>query len=138
MADAFQGIVGKELVGIAVEQGGDRLILAFMDGSYRCVAVEGDCCSHSYWHEILGAKGCYGGVVTTVRELEMSKVLDPEYGAMDEDIKAYGYAVDTTLGSVRFVFRNESNGYYGGWACDEDGDKTFSDWTYVDSNDWTA
>lgn len=133
---AFDNLEGRVLMGVAVKKGEDDLVLIFSGEAPLVVAVEGDCCSHSYWHEVIGAASCYGGVITGTRQLNLP---EPDQGG-HECLQAYGYAVDTTLGSVRFVFRNESNGYYGGWANDVKGVRELdpSQYVAVETNDWTA
>lgn len=133
--DAFVGLEGRELISIGVSPGESSLRLAFADGSYRYAETDGDCCSESWWADILGAKAAYGGVVTGVRTLDLPHP-DDNRSRQESDV-VYGYALDTTKGTVTFAFRNSSNGYYGGssYAVETSPSAT---WAEVDSNDWRA
>lgn len=102
--------------------------------------VEGDCCSESYFYEIINLSKILGKVVLKVKEINDVKV---EKGSEDrgveyaDSVDAYGIRLSTdetnveiageilpTSNSAIIVFRNNSNGYYGG-SCEfrgHDGD----------------
>lgn len=84
--------------------------------------VEGDCCSHSYFHDFIGVEKLLKG--TPVISVE-SIYLDTSDRQVQvnrndsEEIQCYGYKIvteDPNFGDVTsvFSFRNSSNGYYGG------------------------
>ncbi len=84
--------------------------------------VEGDCCSHSYFHDFLGVdKLLKGNPVISAKGIPLTtedsqvKVNRNDY----DFIECYGYEIvteDPKFGEVTsvFSFRNSSNGYYGG------------------------
>jgi hypothetical protein len=110
--------------------------------------VYGDCCSHSYFHDVIGADNLLaGGVVTELSEVELSPG-DPGYhpddcpgrrydyetgeytdspcGVDHDSLVVYGYRIVSDhpeWGEVTTVlsFRNDSNGYYGGWMQPTEG-----------------
>lgn len=94
-------------------------------------AVEGDCCSYSYFHDFIGvANLLVGNPVVSAKSIELSeedskvKVNRNDY----DDVAYYGYEIvteDPMFGEVTsvFSFRNSSNGYYGGSLVD-DSEKT--------------
>lgn len=94
-------------------------VLAFETDKGQVVyGVEGDCCSHSYFHDIVGVRKLLdNGPVASTKEINMA---DPEPDNDDEYVKVYGYEIVTEhpqWGEQTTVvsFRNYSNGYYGGW-----------------------
>lgn len=88
-------------------------------------AVEGDCCSHGWFADILGVENLLHRRVTAVDAIalpapspEMSaaelRAFDPDNKrtTQDEDC-LYGYELKTPRGVTTIVFRCSSNGYYG-------------------------
>ena len=103
--------------------------------------VEGDCCSSSYFHDVVGVEHLLSnGPVTAFEEVDLQPG-DPGYhdpncegswtgpaacGGNHDAIAVYGYRLTTEhpkFGPVSTViaFRNDSNGYYGGWMERVDG-----------------
>lgn len=82
--------------------------------------VEGDCCSESYFYDFHGVKKLLAGnPVSSARSIELDDPTDEDSRNGDVVI-AYGFEIvtdDPKFGEVTsvFSFRNNSNGYYGGW-----------------------
>ena len=89
----------------------------------------GDCCSSSYFYEIVGAEKVLGKWIQEVEELSLD--VEPGTESIGTDypyvVEAYAYRVSSEPGkldlgsatidvsnSMIIVFRNDSNGYYGG------------------------
>lgn len=112
----FQVVVGATVERIFWSD--NRLILDTDRGAY-IYDVEGDCCSYSYFHDFIGIKKLLnnGPIVGFADvELDASDIVDDDYNYT----QVYGYRFETvhpTWGLMSSVvsFRNESNGYYGGW-----------------------
>ncbi|OBJ40261.1 hypothetical protein A5630_25255 [Mycolicibacterium mucogenicum] len=108
-------IVGKKVLGVYISE--EYLVLETDQGRVA-FDVEGDCCSYSYFYDIVGAdKLIANGPIVEVNELDLS---EQNHDANYESIAVYGYEFvsehpvwgeQTTVVS----FRNASNGYYGGW-----------------------
>lgn len=98
--------------------------------------VEGDCCSRSYFHDIVGVRHLLeNGPVTAFEPVDLQPgdvgYHDPNCeapswsaptpcGESHDVLKVYGWRFTTMhpqFGEVSTVvaFRNDSNGYYGGW-----------------------
>jgi hypothetical protein len=75
--------------------------------------VSGDCCSESWWADIVGVDALLGQKVIGIEVVDMPEVPDDGRTRQEHDL-AYGYKLKTTKGYVDLVFRNSSNGYYGG------------------------
>ena len=97
--------------------------LAFLtDKGWLTYEVEGDCCSHSFFHDFIGVKKLLdGNPIISAKEIYDSPV-EPTQEELDyaDVLQCYGVELVTDspdFGEVTsvFSFRNDSNGYYGGW-----------------------
>lgn len=93
--------------------------------------VEGDCCSHSYFHDFYGVADLLGKEVIGFESVflqpgdagyrpETWEKPESKDDWDDDHVQVYGYRftwADPTFGprSAVLSFRNLSNGYYGGW-----------------------
>ncbi len=108
--------IGKTVKSIRMDS--DYAILMFDDGTHQTFAVEGDCCSYSYFTDFVGVAKLIGAPILSVEEVSVDTdalgIKDSEPDSY-ECIQIYGYKFVTELGESTLVFRNSSNGYYGGW-----------------------
>lgn len=113
--DVLKDLVGRTVT--AVYWSDSRITFDTDSGplSYR---VEGDCCSHSYLFDLIGYDKLLAGPVVSTNRVDVG------VGDLPEDdwnvTVAYGFQIVTmhpNWGEVTTAisFRNESNGYYGGW-----------------------
>lgn len=108
-------VVGKKVLAIRVSE---RFLVFETDDGLVAFSVEGDCCSYSYFHDIVGAdKLLANGPIVSAKELDLS---EQNFYQDYEDIQVYGYefvSEHPIWGEQTAVvsFRNSSNGYYGGW-----------------------
>ena len=135
--DHYKALIGATVSAILISE--ETLVFQTDRGlvGYRVV---GDCCSHSYFHDFYGVKHLLdNGPVVAFEEVALSPG-DPGWhdpdcrsrwddsaggyvgdcGVRHEELKVYGYRLTTEhpmfgLVSSAFSFRNDSNGYYGGW-----------------------
>lgn len=115
-----------ELVGRAVGEvwWSDETITFVTDGGMASYEVDGDCCSHSYFHDLIGFDKLLSGPVAAVNEVELTDddaecVLCKRDGYSGDVVAVYGYQIvveHPQWGEVTCAlsFRNDSNGYYGG------------------------
>lgn len=114
---SLEDIVGKKVLRIFMNE--DSLKLVTGDKTFT-FTVKGECCSHSYFYDFYGVKHLLNnGPVTEVKEVELGG-MEPEYGDRTD---CYGFQLTTEhpeFGPVTsvFSFRNDNNGYYGGWMYD--------------------
>lgn len=119
----MESLVGKLVTKVSLDA--ERQILTFetTTGQVRYQA-DGDCCSASYFHDILGAESLVGQVVTGVEDIELPHGLDfcsPD-STLGPYYKFYGHKIRTAKGYFDIIYRNESNGYYGGCLVELDVD----------------
>lgn len=122
----------KSLIGKTVEKiymNEEYLTFVTDDGNVS-FTVDADCCSYSYFFDFYGVANLLGKKVTAFESVDLGPG-DPGYrketfGDGDgyvpggECIQVYGFRITTEhplFGDVTaiFSFRNDSNGYYGGW-----------------------
>lgn len=126
----LESIVGAIVNRIAMDE--DTLVFDTDKGLFA-FTVYGDCCSLSYFYDFYGVDKLLGnGPVTEVHEVELdqSDVQQRDY------TQAYGFSLVTehpTWGAQTsvFSFRNDSNGYYGGWMealSTDNPDNPYHDW----------
>lgn len=100
---------------VGLDVGPDEAMLRFRttDGNVYAIA-EGDCCSQSWFADIVGIDELVNAIVTHVAFDPMEPEPPQDARCRQEHDRFYGFIFKTTRGSCRFVFRNSSNGYYGG------------------------
>ena len=122
----------SKLVGHQVKKvfmNSEYLKFVLEDGTEYGFAVEGDCCSTSYFYDFIGLDKLLTNKVVSAKSVSLADddpraKLDATDG-WDDEIEVYGYEIvteDPKFGEVTtvFSFRNASNGYYGGWMYDCD------------------
>lgn len=127
-------LIGKTVTEIHINETNDMLYFKTSDSVIKWEAF-GDCCSHSWFNDILIIPNLIGHQVVSVEDLG-----DIESFEQDHDlIQVYGYRIITANGFTEVIFRNESNGYYGGWLQAEVVGKIPSNTTDLTNLiDWSA
>lgn len=107
-------LIGKKIAGLAVN--GDQSLLTFRieGGEEVSYYAGGDCCSESWFADITGVAALLGGTVSAADSVDLDGY-NVEDGRCRQDYdEAYGWKLTTDKGYADIVFRNSSNGYYGG------------------------
>ena len=113
-------LVGRKVTGLRVST--DESILAFdTDAGTIAFETEGDCCSTSWFADIIGVSCLLGSVVTSTEERDMDGYNTDDGRTRQESDCAYGFTITTYKGRRDVVFRCSSNGYYGGWMSPRGG-----------------
>ena len=133
--DFQEALIGKTIRSIAVSDGERVLRIATTSGPIYFM-TEGDCCSESWWADILGVQAAIGSVVRSVDVNEEGSNIDDGRTRQEVDV-VYGYTIHTTKGSLQLVFRNSSNGCYGGWCDATTEAPAVKRWTNI-TDDWSA
>lgn len=115
MSDLSDLLIGKVFVAIEVARG-EHLLKLIVRSKYRTkvfLRALGDCCSESWFAEIVGVTLAHGKTIRAVT----SKILPPpKDGRSRQDVdKAYGITINTDGGYLDIVYRNSSNGCYEGY-----------------------
>ena len=113
----LRALVGRRVLGVFfLATADDALVFRTEAGWYRA-NTESDCCSETWIADVLGVQQLLGAVVLGVRTLDVDGPESDERSRQDVDVH-YGIALATTQGECRIIYRNSSNGYYGGSMCD--------------------
>jgi hypothetical protein len=113
-------LVGRTVTAVRIDE--DDLIFETTEGPVG-FRVEGDCCSTSFFYDLIGLDKLRGNKVVAVNSIEdENRLTEPttEEYEQAECLAVYGYefvSEHPEFGEVTTVvsFRNDSNGYYGGW-----------------------
>lgn len=136
----------KELLGVVVHKmsvNEDESVLKFeTDQGSKFFVAEGDCCSETWFADILIQNNFTGLRVIEVVDLELpnfvQKLIESDGRTRQEYDTVYGYRVklkdDKTWqwSEIEIIFRNSSNGYYGGSV-----DFNTEVPSHLDSKNWT-
>jgi hypothetical protein len=126
-------LIGREIQAIYVERGEQRIVFETNIGPLA-YETEGDCCSETWFADIMGVDALLDGSVYTVEDVDLP---DPDDGrSRQEEDSAYGVRITTDRGVGDIVYRNSSNGYYGG-SCSRGRDVS-TDWLVRIVSDWQA
>ena len=108
-------LIGKKIDKVYVSEG--EHLLKFVSGADELIYyAEGDCCSESWFADISGVDCLFGATVSAVEEMEYIDAQEVDNITRQEFDLIYGIKLYTNKGIADIVFRNSSNGYYGGWC----------------------
>lgn len=106
-------LIGKKITGLRINE--DQRVLAVdTDRGVIAYNVWEECCSETWFADITGVGALLGGTVQTVDEVNMDGYNVEDGRTRQEYDEAYGVKLTTDKGYADIVFRNSSNGYYGG------------------------
>jgi hypothetical protein len=135
--DYLTSLIDKTIQGIDVGPEEAALRFRIMGGDPVVWETEGDCCSESWWADGFSLNQLRGARVKEVNTIEMPKLPDDDQRTRQEYDEVYGIELVTTKGVAKLVFRNSSNGYYGGW-CGLGAADSAGPWKEIEGNDWSA
>lgn len=116
MKNLHDSLVGKVITKLLIGPGEHSLVFETDHGDVIWEA-EGDCCSESWFSDILGHMFLIHGKVSQVSTLDLPDWVNTDDGrGRQECDQAYGIKITTDKGIGEVIFRNSSNGYYGGHA----------------------
>lgn len=108
----------EELIGskiLDIEIAGDELWLKFTTSSNSFIyQANGDCCSESWFSEIINLDFLINHTVSEVEYLDLPLLNQVDGHCRQKSDRFYGFRIATEAGHTTIVFRNSSNGYYGG------------------------
>lgn len=130
----FTPLVGEIVRELFVSTNYKELVFYTFTGLFKFEA-QGDCCSKSWFSDI------YGFVpqskIISIKDCHHPRTDVYDGRQLGEVDKAYGIIAETNNGDIEFVFRNSSNGYYGGWLEYISGDYDFNPFNYINiTSDW--
>lgn len=106
-------LIGKTITGMRVND--DQSVLAFDIGQGTVAYLaKGECCSETWFADITGVNALIGGTVQAADYVNMKGYNVDDNRTRQLYDEAYGVKITTNKGYADIVFRNSSNGYYGG------------------------
>jgi hypothetical protein len=130
-------LLGKEVVSLSVSK--DQSVLSFETKDGRVAfSAYGDCCSESWFADINGVHSLLNATVRSIEEMPLTDYNVEDGRCRQESDSAYGYKIHTNKGSASVIFRNSSNGYYGGWLESIKDDLPQGDMVPITEDDWRA
>lgn len=106
--------IGRKIATVELDEDKEVLTLALSDGTLIGRA-EGDCCSHSWVEHLTVPPDVAGATIQGYSESDEVEENRGEEYSDSELTQVYHSAIQTDRGEIIIEYRNESNGYYGGW-----------------------
>ena len=102
----------------------DKMVLYLRAGSqWFEMVTDGDCCSQTWIESVENLGALIGRQIVAVEDIDMPEVADVVYAAREkkdgyrpDSLQDYAMKLTTPIGITTLIYRNESNGYYGGSA----------------------
>lgn len=113
----MKDLLYKTILKLEIDEAGEYLRFTTNEKQVYVYYSEGECCSSSWFQYITGVMYLFNTQILDIKEIEINNnVIETKKGC----IQLYKIEIDTTKGYVDFEYRNESNGYYGGFItqCD--------------------
>ena len=92
-----------------------QFTIALETGTQHTYGVEGDCCSYSWIEHMTVPDDIKGATILGVDEFEVDTPPGVDKSQF-EVLQCYETRIKTTKGDIVLEFRNDSNGYYGGYV----------------------
>lgn len=114
-----------------------KFVANWHDETIAIYETDADCCSETWFADIIGVDALLGERVVGIEVMDDWSPDDNR--TRQESDTAYGYKLKTKKGITDIIFRNSSNGYYGGgidlWegAVEPEG----VEWVEI-TKDWSA
>lgn len=130
----FDKILNRPLASVALSDDNARITFKFQDDGEKSYGVEGDCCSSSWIEHLEAPDDLQGAIITKVEDgggipYDDHKCVEYDYSKSNAENEAAGYCGHDVLavyntkfytdkGTITLEYRNDSNGYYGGYLVD--------------------
>ena len=109
----------------------DEILVFETDSGIFQYRTSAECCSSTWFDSLTGFDSLIGAKILSVTKIEMEEI-------SSERDKHYGIKILTEKGHVDIVFRNSSNGFYGGSIVFVDDNLyNYSDYKQI-TDDWEA
>lgn len=105
-------LIGLKVLRIFVNEGEDQLLFVTDKGNI-CYTTYSECCSETWFADIIGTDNLIWSIVKDVEMMDLPEIKDGRT-RQDED-SFYGVKIKTQAGLTDIIYRNSSNGYYGGY-----------------------
>jgi len=114
-------LIGKTIKDVWISNEGDYLVFDFDGYAPYYFYVESECCSSTWIHEINGRDALRDAEINSVESKDIELPDDKNDKDNEDSLESYCLTLTTRKGRCDIIYRNQSNGYYGG-------DLTYLDW----------
>lgn len=111
-AGPLGALIGKTVKTILLDKDKQNFIKFVTTEGTIAIEAEGDCCSETWFADIISPQAMLNGMINKIEYVEMPK--DDSRSRQESD-EIYGLKFKTDGGYTDIIFRNSSNGYYSGW-----------------------
>lgn len=111
--EKFHGMEAP-LAGVHLSDDKSEICFEFQDGTSARFEVEGDCCSQSWIEHLEMPNDIVGQCITEIFE-EAGDTKPGEDLSQFDVLAVYQTHFRTPVGDIVLEYRNDSNGYYGGY-----------------------
>lgn len=134
----MKDMLGRYIERVSVSDG-ERFLMFHIRYSTVTYEAYGDCCSESWFADITGLDNLRGQTVVGVRILDVD-LPEGDTRTRQEWDQVYGYRLSTRKGDCDIIFRNSSNGYYGGelLLVPESASLSGETFTEITTDEWSA
>lgn len=110
----MEDLVNKTIKQIFLDGENQYFIKFFTDEGEIVYQTHGDCCSESWFADIINVDALLNAKISVVEKVYLPEA-EPDGRERQEYDAYYGIKLTTDKGNASIVYRNSSNGYYGGW-----------------------
>jgi len=106
------------------------------EAKHLIIETNGDCCSETWFADIVGRDNLIPNEIIGVRFLSVPSVEDNRSRQDVDDF--YGVRLSTSKGDCDIIYRNSSNGYYGGSSSLSKVEFSSLIWKEITEDTWQA
>ena len=128
--ESIKQMVGRKLKSVELEEDKEKITFYFEDGTKKSFRAGGDCCSSSWIEHLTLPDKVEGATILSAREAgmepwdghkceETKRPYGVERRCGHDSLKVYHTIFQTDQGEIVLEYRNDSNGYYGGYLVDK-------------------
>lgn len=107
-------LTGKTITALYINKDQSALKVQTTDGEL-IYKTYGECCSETWIADILGVDALLNSQVVRVEDIALPKYNINDGRCRQKEDLVYCYRITTSRGVCDVIFRNSSNGHYGGW-----------------------
>lgn len=128
-------LIGRKVEKVLIEAGENRIFFVTDKGNVG-YSTYSDCCSETWFSDVLSPENLLGKTVISIDDMELPQ--DSDGRSRQESDDFMGIKITTSSGYTDILYRNSSNGYYGGNLCDADFPADISKDAKEIIQDWSA
>ena len=133
-------LVGRVVRAVFVNSDQSILALDVGDG-VAAICADGDCCSETWFADIVGMDDLRGHAIVSAERIDVpDRFPQTNERTRQEEDEHYAIRLTTAAGTCVVVYRNSSNGYYGGesWVASNTRQTVPDGYDLITGDEWSA